>query len=198
MGAGRWPWHGVIDLRVLVENHAAGKCLVRVTQRVRLRTLPWVLGGAFALGLAGVALIPGTSLTPAGPILPGLLALAVAGAVLWAIARPLAAVERAMAETMEELELLPLVDRPAARRPAGLGPVPDATLDSNSVAVTASLVQPNRGMAQALASADTHGGAGTEKVLPSRRPRPPIPLRPRSMTLDDRQRARTRGKGLRA
>lgn len=198
MGTGRWPWQGVVDLRVLVENHAAGKCLVRVTQRVRLRTLPWVLGGAFTLGLAGVAQISGVWLPPASPVLPGLLTLTVAGAVLWAIARPLAAVERAMAGTTEELELLPLVDKPAARRPTALGPAPDTSVDSDSVAVTAGLVQPNRGMAQTLAPADAHGGAGTEKVVPSRRPRPPIPLRPLSMTLDDWQRARRRGGDLAA
>ena len=180
VGTGHWPWLGVVDLRVLVENHSAGSCLVRITERVRLRGLPWAIGGAVALGIAGETPIPGLLSRPAGPLLPGLLTLVVGGVVLWATARPLAAVERAMAATAAELALQPLVEKPAAPRPPVPNPALDASVEAGAVTVKGSLVQ-------------------AETALPSRHPLPPIPLRPLRITPDDWQRAqKTRGDDLRA
>ena len=202
VGTGRWPWPGVVDLRVLVENHAAGRCLVRVTQRVRLHVLPWAIAGVAAAGIASVVRIPGLQASLAVPsVVPGLFALAAAGAVLWATARQLAAMDRAMDTTVAALDLLPLGRTPAAGRPAapalGVEPLADAV----HLADNRRFGQPPRGRAApAVAPEDTHRGSeSSERRRPHGPPLPPIALRPLRMKPDDLRRAgTTRGEDLRA
>lgn len=64
VAVGRWAW---LDLRFLVEDHAGGRCLLRVATRARLTRAGGVLGGvAVVLGLALIAagVVVGWSVAP--------------------------------------------------------------------------------------------------------------------------------------
>jgi hypothetical protein len=183
VGTGRWPWLGVVNVRVLVENHAAGKCLVRVTRSARLRVLPWAIGGAVALGIAGAAQIPGLLSSPAGSLVPGLLAMAVTAGVLWTTVRPLAAVNRAMARAATDMELQPMVEGSAAPREE-LGLNLTATRDAGQRIG-------DRNLVPVMAHTGSHDGADTTKDMASSgHVLPPIPLRPLKVTRADLQHAR--------
>ena len=108
VGLNRWTR---LQLRVLVEEHHEGRCLVRLARRLRATPRLWLLGGC----LAGSALV-GAALGPA-PHWPWI---AGAGALLaaWAArtlrhsARAVAAVDAAVADTVGAFRLMPLPDAP--------------------------------------------------------------------------------------
>ncbi|MGH9254594.1 MAG: glycosyltransferase [Vicinamibacterales bacterium] len=103
LALGHWGW---LDLRVLVEEHAEGRCLVRVGTRLRVR--PAALAGALALvtvaGLGAVATIDWPAAVAAW--------LAMSGSVVargaWRTGRAIAVVRRALARVSGAAGFLPL------------------------------------------------------------------------------------------
>jgi GT2 family glycosyltransferase/DNA-binding beta-propeller fold protein YncE len=90
---GRWAW---LDLRALVEEHAAGKALLRVSMHLR----PTSFGGVTTLGLAATLLLAAATgvalrLPAAGAVSLGV-PLAAIGFVLWRTAQATAIVRRAV------------------------------------------------------------------------------------------------------
>jgi GT2 family glycosyltransferase len=114
VGVGRSVW---LDLRLLVEEHEGGKCLVRIARRLRPRRMVivagtllaiWILLPYFASGLVNansfgrVGWLVGVTLIATG---------------VWRTQRTIGMVERAVSESVEELHLLPLEVRSMARIP---------------------------------------------------------------------------------
>ena len=109
VGLNRWAR---LHLRVLVEEHREGRCLVRLARRLRATPRLWlagacVAGGAFIVTAAGPA--------PYWPWLAGAAALLAAwtARTLRQSARAVAAVDAAVADTAAALGLMALPDLPA-------------------------------------------------------------------------------------
>ena len=123
VGLNRWL---SLHLRVLVEEHREGRCLVRLAQRLRATPKLWLAGACLAgAGLAGAAAGP----TPYWPWLAGAATLLAAWAArtLRRSARAAAAVDEAIADTAGALGLLPLPDAPAREEARGPGAEPTET-----------------------------------------------------------------------
>ena len=113
-----WPF-AWLDLLVLVENHGAGRSLVRIRHRLQPAALLVVAALAIvALPLArlqdataAVAVIAGVS---------GLIGLAIAGAAFWRSARTLSVARRLIATVAQELDMQPLGARSSWPRPPQL------------------------------------------------------------------------------
>jgi O-antigen biosynthesis protein len=116
---GRFGW---LDLLVLVENHGAGRSLVRVGYRFQPAALSIV---------AALALVVATILGLRGVMFPwavaiGLLGIVAAGAALWRGARAVAAATHLITELSRELEMQPMSPKSeqvvfAAVAPRGAG-----------------------------------------------------------------------------
>ena len=109
VGLNRWAR---LHLRVLVEEHREGRCLVRLARRLQATPKLWLAGAC----VAGGALVA-TAAGPAsyGPWLAGAAALLAvwAARTLRQSARAVAAVDAAVADTAGALGLMPLPDAPA-------------------------------------------------------------------------------------
>ena len=109
VGLNRWTR---LQLRVLVEEHHGGRCLVRLAGRLRATPKLWLLAGC----LAGSALT-GAALGPAQywPWIAGAGALLAAwtARTLRQSARAAAAVDAAVSDTVDAFGLMPLPDAPA-------------------------------------------------------------------------------------
>jgi O-antigen biosynthesis protein len=109
---GRWAW---VDLRMLVEEHAGGKCLVRIARRLRPSRLPILAGCSVALWvlLAYFAsdLFEANSFGKAGWVF----GTALTATAVWKTRRTVALIERAVGEVVNELDLLPLQATLSAR-----------------------------------------------------------------------------------
>ncbi|MCY4506277.1 MAG: glycosyltransferase, partial [Acidobacteria bacterium] len=109
VGLNRWAR---LHLRVLVEEHREGRCLVRLARRLEATPKLWLAGAC----VAGGALVA-TAAGPAsyGPWLAGAAALLAvwAARTLRQSARAVAAVDAAVADTAGALGLMPLPDAPA-------------------------------------------------------------------------------------
>ncbi len=111
VGLNRWAR---LHLRVLVEEHREGRCLVRLARRLRPTPKLWLAAAGLAgAGLSGAAAGP----TPYWPWVAGAAVLLAAWATrtLRQSARAAAAVDAAIGDTAAALHLLPL---PEARAPA--------------------------------------------------------------------------------
>ena len=100
-----------LQLRVLVEEHHEGRCLVRLARRLRATPRLWLLGGCLAgSAMAGAALGP----APYWPWIAatGALLAAWAARTLRQSARAAAAVDAAVADTVDAFGLMPLPDAP--------------------------------------------------------------------------------------
>jgi hypothetical protein len=102
---GRWGW---LHVRALVEEHERGRCLVRLSTRLR----PRFLGAVQAL--TGLALITGGAAAAmvlhrpsVGAILLAAMA-AIAGRAMWQTTRTMAVLDRALARVIADAHLLPL------------------------------------------------------------------------------------------
>ena len=121
VGLNRWVR---LHLRVLVEEHREGRCLVRLARRLHPTPKLWLAGAGLAGGgLAGAAAGP----APYWPWLAGAAALLAAWAArtLRQSARAAAAVDAAVADTAAALRLTALPDAPAgeeARPPRSTAP----------------------------------------------------------------------------
>jgi GT2 family glycosyltransferase/sugar lactone lactonase YvrE len=107
---GRWGW---LDLRALVEEHASGKCLLRVTTHVRPTSFGIVTAVLIAAALLGAA-ITGVALRwpPAGAI-AALVSVAVAAFGAWRTAQATAIVQRAVTSIAKEQGMVPMKPGPA-------------------------------------------------------------------------------------
>ena len=115
VGLNRWAY---LHLRVLVEEHREGRCLVRLARRLRPTPKLWLAAACLAGGaLAGAAAGP----TPYWPWMAGAAALLAAWAArtLRQSARAAAAVDAAIADTAAALDLMPLSDAPAREETPG-------------------------------------------------------------------------------
>ena len=103
LAVGHWGW---LDLRVLVEEHAEGRCLVRVGTRFRFR--PAGLAGGLALiAMASLGAVATIDWPAAGASL-----VAISGAIVaraaWRTGRAVSVVRRAIARVSGAAGLLPL------------------------------------------------------------------------------------------
>ena len=113
VGLNRWAR---LHLRVLVEEHHEGRCLVRLARRLRATPKLWLLGACLPVSaLAGAAAGP----APYWPWVVGATALFAAWAArtLRQSVRAAAAVDAAVLETAAALNLLPLPDAAAPEEP---------------------------------------------------------------------------------
>jgi hypothetical protein len=103
LAVGHWGW---LDLRVLVEEHAEGRCLVRVGTRFRFR--PAGLAG----GLALIAMASYGAVTTIDWPVAGASLVAISGAIVaraaWRTGRAVSVVRRALARVSGAAGLLPL------------------------------------------------------------------------------------------
>ena len=121
VGLNRWSR---LHLRVLVEEHHEGRCLVRLARWLEATPKLWLLGAGLAGGtLASAAAGP----APYWPWIASAAALLAAWAVrtLRQSARAAAAVDAAIADTASAFRLMPLPDAPAQEeRPKSDAPAP--------------------------------------------------------------------------
>ena len=110
VATGRLVW---LDLRVVLEEHGGGKCLLRVETRARATRLAGFLAGAFGMA-AGVATLGVLSGSGAGVVAGALLALAVPVA-LWPVVRTASAMREAVAKVTAEMQLTPISQRRRSR-----------------------------------------------------------------------------------
>ena len=118
VGLNRWVR---LHVRVLVEEHGGGRCLVRLARRLRPTPQFWLA----AAGLAGGGLAAAAGPAPYWPWAAGAAALLASWATrtLRQSARAAAAVDAAIADTAAALDLLPLPDaRAEAREPRAAAP----------------------------------------------------------------------------
>lgn len=151
IAVGPFAW---LDLGMLVEQHDAGRCLVRIRQR--LRPAPLSVVAALTASACGVAVVRGGEVIPwqaAGPA-GVVVALALGARALWSAGRTLATVRQLLTAFATRVDLQPLrapavwrVDRTMvvrAREPApyAAGPASPEQLPAPSVlrAVIASKV----------------------------------------------------------
>jgi hypothetical protein len=110
-----WPF-AWLDLLVLVENHSAGRSLIRIRHRLRPTALTAVAAVAI-LALPLALLQGGTVAAPTIAAAISLVGLAVGSAAVWCSARTLSVARRMTAQLAREVDILPLGTR--AARPAG-------------------------------------------------------------------------------
>jgi GT2 family glycosyltransferase len=104
-----WPF-AWLDLRVLVENHGAGRSLVRIGNRLRLAALSIV--AVLAIAAWPIARLQGDTLvTSAIAGVCSLIGVLLAGTALWRITRTLAVARQLIAELAQEVGMLPLRTR---------------------------------------------------------------------------------------
>src|SRR5262249_23679895 len=101
--------YGWLDLQVLVEDHGAGRSLVRVGHRWHAATVSI---------LAALAIVAGLVLGVRGVMLPeaaavGLCGAVVGGAALWRSSRSLSVVRHLISDLARAAEMLPLPARSA-------------------------------------------------------------------------------------
>jgi DNA-binding beta-propeller fold protein YncE len=104
LAVGRWGW---LDMRVLVEEHAAGRCLLRLGTRLRFSSAG--VAYAFVLGTmlasSGLASMRGASSLAIALLVMSVLAMLRAA---WRTSRAMAVVSRAFSRVAAEGQLLPL------------------------------------------------------------------------------------------
>ena len=154
VGLNRWSR---LHLRVLVEEHHEGRCLVRLARRLEATPKLWLLGaglvgGTLAIAAAGPA--------PYWPWIAGAAALLAAWAArtLRQSARAAAAVDAAIADTAAAFPLMPLPD----------APVQEETLESGTaVSETGFTAAPTAGAGPAAPPAGAASPTETAPATPS-------------------------------
>jgi GT2 family glycosyltransferase len=110
-----WPF-GWFDLRVLVENHGAGRSLIRIGHRLQPAALSMVAALAIvAWPLARLEGAPVVALSIAG--VSSLVGVLLAGTALWRITRTWSVARSLIAELAQEVEMSPLRTRWPWRQP---------------------------------------------------------------------------------
>ena len=103
LAVGHWGW---LDLRVLVEEHAGGRCLVRMGTRFRFRRTGFA-GALALLTMAGLGVVATITWPVAGASL-----VAISGGIVartaWRTGRAVAVARRAVARVSDAAGLLPL------------------------------------------------------------------------------------------
>ena len=134
LAVGRW---GHLDVRMLVEDHAEGRCLVRVGTRLRFRPVSVAIG----VGLAGL-IATGGAAAVSGWRSAGLAMLATAAAFLtravWRAAGSMAVLNHGLSRVVDGAALLPLAGHSTAhaRVPRGWRPVTAARMFQTAVVIT--------------------------------------------------------------
>lgn len=113
---GRWAW---LDVRALVEEHSAGRALLRLSTYLRPTSFGIASAVLLAAALLGAA-VTGVALRwpPAGAIAAAF-SLAIAGFVVWRTAQTTAIVQRGVAVITERLEM--------TQMPSGVAAIPFVT-----------------------------------------------------------------------
>jgi DNA-binding beta-propeller fold protein YncE len=155
---GRWGW---LDLRVLVEEHAEGRCLVRVGTRFRFG--PTGLAGALAL-MAIASL--GVAATIEWPV-AGASLMAISGAIVaraaWRTGRAVSVVRHALARVSGAAELLPLpVPSPWSARTVSGVLTPARVLQAAVLIVAVALVAVGRRPDASADDVSTTGAVAAE------------------------------------
>jgi DNA-binding beta-propeller fold protein YncE len=190
LAVGHWGW---LDLRVLVEEHAEGRCLVRVGTRFRFRPA----GFAGALGLIAMASLGAMAIID-WPM-AGTSLVAISGGIVaqtaWRTSRVVSVVRRALARVGGAAGFVPLpVPSPWSRRtvkgaltsarvlPAalviiavalvGVGRRPDASADEIPAARVVAGQRPSEGSVAVGISGDVF--VADAQTIRRLRPRPPL------------------------
>ena len=107
-----WPF-AWLDLLVLVENHGAGRSLIRIGHRLQPAALSIV--AALAIVAWPIArLQDATVVTSSIAGVGSLIGVVIAGTALWRSARTLSAARRLIAELAQDVDMQPLGDAIAA------------------------------------------------------------------------------------
>ena len=110
-----WPF-AWLDLRVLVENHGAGRSLVRVGHRLELSALSIVV--ALAIAAWPIARLQAATLVASAMSgVCSLIGVLLAGTALWRITRTLSVARSLIAELAQEVDMQPLRTRVPWRLP---------------------------------------------------------------------------------
>jgi hypothetical protein len=130
VAAGRWGW---LHVRVLVEEHPEGRCLVRVGTRLRPSALGSVQGLALALPLAMAASAATALQWPAVSLAAAVVAVGIGARAVWDAARTGAVLDEALARVAETESMMPMPTHAALavrtrRRPTAAGAIQAATV----------------------------------------------------------------------
>jgi DNA-binding beta-propeller fold protein YncE len=108
--AGRWAW---IDVRALVEDHGAGKTLLRVGTHLRPTTIG-VLGALLLAGALSAAAITGVALRwPIAGVTAAVVTAVVAAFGVWRTAQTTALLRRGVGQVAQRLGMMPIRGGPA-------------------------------------------------------------------------------------
>ena len=113
VAVGRWGW---LNVRVLVEEHAQGRCLVRTGASLRPSPAGIALGVLLAIAVAAAASTSGRLGWPLGAVSLAVTAAIVARSI-WQTTRVTAVLNRALTRVAGDAGLLPLPLQPAASDP---------------------------------------------------------------------------------
>jgi len=110
-----WPF-AWLDLLVLVENHGAGRSLIRIGYRLQPSTFSFV--GVLAIVAWPLARLQGDASVAASSIAGGisLIGLVIAGTAVWRSARMLSAARRLIAALAQDMDMQPLGTQSPWRR----------------------------------------------------------------------------------
>jgi hypothetical protein len=124
VAVGRWGW---LHVQGLVEEHAQGKCLMRVRSRLRLSFLGTLQGLTTAMVIIGATLALMSVHRPSGSVL-GVLAIAMLFArTAWQMTRSVAVFDRALAQVVKASGMMTLPqNRPGSVAVSVTSAAPDA------------------------------------------------------------------------
>jgi GT2 family glycosyltransferase/sugar lactone lactonase YvrE len=113
----RWAW---LDTRALVEDHGAGKSLLRVSMHLRPTSLGVLSALALAAALLTAAVVGAGFRWPLGGAIAAILALAVTGVTAWRTAQATAILQRGLKTVTMRMGMTPMKSGPA--RPPLIAP----------------------------------------------------------------------------
>jgi hypothetical protein len=108
VSVGRWGW---LHARTLVEEHARGRCLFRVSTRLRLSVRGALLALATTVGLGFASLAAMSLHRPSGRIVSAVALAVLVARTAWQATRTAAVVDRALLQTMQGAGLVPVPPR---------------------------------------------------------------------------------------
>lgn len=121
VAVGRWGW---LHVQALVEEHANGKCLMRVRSRLRVSGIGTLQALTTALGLLGLTLGLMSVHWRTGSLIGGVALLLLATRIAWQTTRSVAVFDRALARVVGSTGMIPLHQGRPGSAPAAAPPLP--------------------------------------------------------------------------
>jgi hypothetical protein len=123
VAVGRWGW---LRVQALVEEHAQGKCLMRVRSRLRVSGRGTLQALTVALGLTAISVALMSVHWRSGSALAIIAMAVIVARIAWQTTHAAAVFDRALMQVVEAAGMMPIDDRPgpAEADPSPLAPGP--------------------------------------------------------------------------